>query len=78
MHLGFREEVDLDTLAGWVRSQDRERLLGALNELPVVLLEDTGALVGLLFALTGVVLAEVTGNPWILTGLMLQGLQGIA
>lgn len=32
-------------------------------ELAVVLLEDIGALVGLVFALTGVVLAEVTGNP---------------
>lgn len=31
-------------------------------ELPVVLLEDLAALVGLLFALVGVVLAEVTGN----------------
>ncbi|MDQ1496703.1 MAG: hypothetical protein QOI86_43 [Actinomycetota bacterium] len=32
-------------------------------ELPVVLLEDTGALCGLGFALVGVGLAEVTGNP---------------
>jgi cation diffusion facilitator family transporter len=32
-------------------------------ELPVVLLEDTGALVGLGFALAGVGLAEITGNP---------------
>ncbi len=32
-------------------------------ELPVVLLEDTGALCGLVFALTGVVLASVTGEP---------------
>jgi cation diffusion facilitator family transporter len=32
-------------------------------ELPVVLLEDTGALLGLAFALAGVGLAEVTGNP---------------
>ncbi len=31
-------------------------------ELPVVLLEDAGALVGLVFALTGVALASVTGN----------------
>jgi cation diffusion facilitator family transporter len=31
-------------------------------ELPVVLLEDIGALVGLVFALAGVGLAEVTGN----------------
>ena len=32
-------------------------------ELPVVLLEDTGALCGLFFALAGVVLAHVTGEP---------------
>jgi cation diffusion facilitator family transporter len=32
-------------------------------ELPVVLLEDTGALVGLVFALVGISLAEITGNP---------------
>ena len=32
-------------------------------ELPVVLLEDIGALIGLVFALFGVVLSVVTGNP---------------
>ncbi len=32
-------------------------------ELPVVLLEDTGALLGLVVALTGIALAEVTSNP---------------
>ena len=32
-------------------------------ELPVVLLEDLGALLGLFFALIGVSLAEITGNP---------------
>jgi cation diffusion facilitator family transporter len=32
-------------------------------ELPIVLLEDTGALFGLVFALLGVVLSLVTGNP---------------
>jgi cation diffusion facilitator family transporter len=32
-------------------------------DLPVVLLEDTGALIGLIFALLGVVLSVVTGNP---------------
>lgn len=32
-------------------------------ELPVVLLEDIGAQIGLVFALAGVVLAELTGNP---------------
>jgi cation diffusion facilitator family transporter len=33
-----------------------------IPELPVVLLEDTGALLGLAFALTGVGLAEITGD----------------
>src|SRR3954451_3274646 len=32
-------------------------------ELPVLLLEDSGALIGLSFALIGVVLALITGNP---------------
>ncbi|HET6663070.1 MAG TPA: cation diffusion facilitator family transporter [Acidimicrobiales bacterium] len=32
-------------------------------ELPVVLLEDTGALIGIVFALTGVTLATLTDNP---------------
>lgn len=32
-------------------------------ELPVLLLEDFGALVGLVFALAGVAAAEITGNP---------------
>jgi len=36
--------------------------LAKAPELPVLLLEDLGALVGLVFALTGVVLAEVTKN----------------
>ena len=34
-----------------------------IPELPVVLLEDTGALVGLLFALAAVVIAQITGDP---------------
>jgi mannose-6-phosphate isomerase len=33
--LGFREDVDLDVLAGWVDRQDRATLLGALNELTI-------------------------------------------
>ena len=32
-------------------------------ELPVLLLEDSGALLGLVFAMLGVILATVTGNP---------------
>lgn len=43
-------------------------------ELPVVLLEDTGALLGLVFALFGVGLTIVTGNPvWDGVGTMLIG-----
>ena len=43
-------------------------------ELPVVLLEDTGALLGLVFALLGVGLTILTGNPiWDGVGTMLIG-----
>jgi len=43
-------------------------------ELPVVLLEDTGALVGLVFALFGVTMAELTGDPrWDGVGAMAIG-----
>jgi cation diffusion facilitator family transporter len=41
---------------GWIRRSKQP-------ELPVVLLEDSGALVGLVFALVGVTLAHVTGEP---------------
>jgi cation diffusion facilitator family transporter len=44
-------------------------------ELPVVLLEDTGALVGLVTALVGITLAEVTGNDrWDAMGSLVIGL----
>ncbi len=44
-------------------------------ELPVVLLEDIGALIGLMFALAGVVLSQVTGNPrWDAMGSVMIGL----
>lgn len=33
--LGFREDVDLDVLSGWVDRQERASMLGALNELTV-------------------------------------------
>jgi cation diffusion facilitator family transporter len=43
-------------------------------ELPVVLLEDTGAEVGLFCALGGVVMAEITGNPrWDAVGSIVIG-----
>ncbi len=43
-------------------------------ELPVVLLEDAGALIGLVFALTGITMAEVTGDPrWDGVGAMAVG-----
>ncbi len=43
-------------------------------ELPVVLLEDVGAEVGLFFALAGLTLAEVTGNPrWDAVGSVVIG-----
>jgi cation diffusion facilitator family transporter len=43
-------------------------------ELPVVLLEDSGALLGLLFALFGLVMAEVTGNArWDAVGTLAIG-----
>lgn len=35
IHLGFREDVDRDALAGWVSAQDGAAMLAALNELPV-------------------------------------------
>jgi len=44
-------------------------------ELPVVLLEDSGALIGLVFALIGVSLARITGNPrWDAAGSIAIGL----
>ena len=44
-------------------------------ELPVILLEDTGALVGLVFALTGVGMALITGNAyWDVAGTAAIGL----
>ena len=36
MHLGFREDVEADVVAGWVERQDRDAMLAALNELRVV------------------------------------------
>ncbi|MBB6350763.1 cation diffusion facilitator family transporter [Nonomuraea muscovyensis] len=43
-------------------------------ELPVILLEDLGALLGLIFALFGVTMAVVTGNPvWDAIGTLMIG-----
>ena len=35
LHLGFREDVDVDTLADWVVRQDAPAMLAALNEITV-------------------------------------------
>ena len=44
-------------------------------ELPVVLLEDVGAEIGLAFALIGLTLAEITGNPrWDAVGSLAIGI----
>ena len=45
--------------SGWVQFVRRAKA----PEVPVVLLEDTGALLGLVIALVGVALAAATGNP---------------
>jgi cation diffusion facilitator family transporter len=48
-------------------------------ELPVVLLEDTGALLGLVFALFGLGMAEITGSPkWDAVGSVAIGLLLVA
>jgi divalent metal cation (Fe/Co/Zn/Cd) transporter len=54
-----REAAEVRGDAGWVAFIRRAKS----PELPVVLLEDLGALVGLAFALGGVLLAHATGNP---------------
>ena len=57
------------TVAGGGSSASRAR-----PELPVVLLEDAGALVGLVFALFGVGLAVITGDPvWDAVGTLCIG-----
>ncbi len=55
---------------GWVRFIRRAKA----PELPVVLLEDTGALLGLVFALAGVALTWATGDPvWDALGTIMIG-----
>jgi cation diffusion facilitator family transporter len=57
---------------GWIRRSKQP-------ELPVVLLEDSGALVGLTFALAGVTLARMTGEPrWDAVGSIAIGLLLVA
>ncbi|WP_280277140.1 cation diffusion facilitator family transporter [Nocardia wallacei] len=55
----MRESAPLRAGASWWRFIRNSRS----PELPVVLLEDTGALVGLAFALVAVLMTMVTGNP---------------
>ena len=59
LHTAKRESRDLKAKQSWWSFIHTSRN----PELPVVLLEDTGALCGLGFALAGVVLAHVTGEP---------------
>jgi cation diffusion facilitator family transporter len=59
LHTAMRESRPLKADQSWWRFIRTSRN----PELPVVLLEDTGALCGLFFALTGVVLANVTDQP---------------
>jgi cation diffusion facilitator family transporter len=59
-----------DDSTGWFQFIRRTKQ----PELPVVLLEDVGALIGLVFALAGVLLAETTGNPrWDAMGSVMIG-----
>ncbi|WP_280430932.1 cation diffusion facilitator family transporter [Nocardia brasiliensis] len=67
----IRESKPLKGGASWWRFIRTSRS----PELPVVLLEDTGALVGLIFAFIGVGLTMVTGNPvWDGVGTLAIGL----
>lgn len=59
LRTAVRESREAKGSAGWWHFVREARS----PELPVVLLEDIGALLGLILALVGVGLAEVTGNP---------------
>ena len=59
LRTGVRESRELKGDLAWPEFVRHAKV----PELPVVLLEDTGALCGLAFALLGVGLAELTGNP---------------
>jgi cation diffusion facilitator family transporter len=59
LRTAVRESDEVRDGASWVQFVRRAKA----PELPVVLLEDTAALLGLLFALIGVSLSAVTGDP---------------
>jgi cation diffusion facilitator family transporter len=59
LRTAVRESNEVRGTANWVQFVRRAKA----PELPVVLLEDTGALLGLVFALIGVSLAAITGDP---------------
>lgn len=70
-HTARGESLALKGEGSWWRFIRRSRN----PELPVVLLEDSGALVGLMFALGGVVLTVITGNSvWDGVGTVMIGL----
>lgn len=66
--------IVFESYALWTAVQESNRIRGEASwmefirhakapELPVILLEDVGALIGLIFALLGVGLSALTGNP---------------
>ena len=61
--LSFRTAIQAANAVRGNTSWWRFIRLSKSPELPVVLLEDAGALVGLMLALVGICLATVTGNP---------------
>jgi cation diffusion facilitator family transporter len=76
LRTAYKEASEHRTTTGrwftWIRRSKQP-------ELPVVLLEDTGALIGLVFALAGVGLARATGNArWDAVGSLAIGLLLVA
>ena len=59
LRTAVKESNEVRGTANWTQFIRRAKA----PELPIVLLEDTGALLGLLFALAGVVLSSITGDP---------------